>query len=133
MQARHRLRHETEIRSERCCYHEPLCRATDLLVGGIWFAVAYGARKFSQSSSSSTEEWTLPAVCGTSCFRRSQGQLTFAILISGERRDPSRSFLCQGEYLKRRYVYVSQISFFFSLQVCTRILMLEATELVRLA
>ncbi|XP_077500194.1 uncharacterized protein LOC144110991 isoform X2 [Amblyomma americanum] len=56
----------------------PLCRVKEcpgaqVLLSDMWFVAAYGARKFSPPSSSNSEERTLPAVCGTSCFRCSQG------------------------------------------------------------
>ncbi|XP_077500920.1 uncharacterized protein LOC144111482 [Amblyomma americanum] len=47
----------------------------------MWFVFAYGARKFSPPSSSNSEERTLPAVCGTSCFRCSQGQWKAFIVV----------------------------------------------------
>ncbi|KAK8773968.1 hypothetical protein V5799_011500 [Amblyomma americanum] len=57
----------------------PLCRVKEcpgakVLLSDMWFVAACGARKFSPPSSSNSEERTLPAVCGTSCFRCSQGQ-----------------------------------------------------------
>ncbi|XP_077498428.1 uncharacterized protein LOC144109479 [Amblyomma americanum] len=47
----------------------------------MWFVAAYGARKFSPPSSSNSEERTLPSVCGTSCFRCSQGQWKAFIVV----------------------------------------------------
>ncbi|XP_077500196.1 uncharacterized protein LOC144110991 isoform X4 [Amblyomma americanum] len=57
----------------------PLCRVKEcpgaqVLLSDMWFVAAYGARKFSPPSSSNSEERTLPAVCGTSCFRCSQDE-----------------------------------------------------------
>ncbi|KAK8789007.1 hypothetical protein V5799_021216 [Amblyomma americanum] len=43
----------------------------------MWLVAVHGARKFSPASSSNSEERTLPTVCGTSCFRCSQGLFGF--------------------------------------------------------